>query len=150
MQRSFSAPLAWRTTGKPESPEPTVASSTSGSSDSSRVRTSKSQGLSTRMPMMLLPTTTLVTIAALATMFSAPLAAQQPSGGRPLSLADALRIAETASEDVGIARAATDRARGEQLRARSELFPQVFASVDYTNRKSTRLNSSHSQISYAV
>jgi outer membrane protein TolC len=47
-------------------------------------------------------------------------------------LADALRIAETASEDVGIARAATDRARGEQLRARSELFPQVFASIDYT------------------
>jgi outer membrane protein len=83
--------------------------------------------------MMLPRITTFVTIAALSMMASAALDAQQtPAAGRPLSLADALRIAETASEDVGIARAATDRARGEQLRARSELFPQVFASVDYT------------------
>jgi outer membrane protein len=83
-------------------------------------------------PMTFPRITTLAIIVALATMSSAPLAAQQAIGGRPLSLADALRIAETASEDVGIARAGTDRARGEQLRARSELFPQVFASVGYT------------------
>jgi outer membrane protein TolC len=82
--------------------------------------------------MMLPRVTTLATIAALSTIATAALDAQQaPAGGRSLSLADALRIAETASEDVGIARAATDRARGEQLRARSELFPQVLASVEY-------------------
>ena len=82
-------------------------------------------------PMTFPRITTLAVIAALA-MSTARLAAQQPTGGRALSLTDALRIAETASEDVGIARAGTDRARGEQLRARSELFPQVFASLGYT------------------
>ena len=72
-------------------------------------------------------------LATLAALLGPRLDAQQPNAtGRRLSLADALRIAETASEDVGIARAATDRAHGEQLRARSELFPQVFASVGYT------------------
>src|SRR5687768_9830427 len=80
---------------------------------------------------MMSRTTPLAILAALA-FGSASLEAQQAATGRQLSLEDALRIAETASEDVGIARAATDRARGEQLRARSELFPQVFASVDYT------------------
>lgn len=59
-------------------------------------------------------------------------AQQQQPDARPLSLVDALRIAETASEDVGIARAGTERARGEQMRARSELFPQVFGSLGYT------------------
>jgi outer membrane protein TolC len=72
-------------------------------------------------------------LAILAGLSGARLDAQQSvATGRPLSLSDALRIAETASEDVGIARAATDRAHGEQLRARSELFPQVFASIGYT------------------
>jgi outer membrane protein TolC len=74
-----------------------------------------------------------LTIAAALALSSAPLDAQQAAaGGRPLSLADALRIAETASEEVGIARAATDRAAGDQLRARSERFPQIFASLGYT------------------
>ena len=80
----------------------------------------------------MLNTKTLTILTALA-LSSAPLEAQQTAaGGRPLSLADALRIAETASEEVGIARAATDRAAGDQLRARSERFPQVFASLGYT------------------
>jgi outer membrane protein len=83
--------------------------------------------------MMFLRITTVAIFAALSMISGAPLDAQQAAtGGRPLSLADALRIAETASEDVGIARAGTDRARGEQRRARSELFPQVFASLGYT------------------
>src|SRR5687768_15862240 len=42
------------------------------------------------------------------------------SPGRPLSLLDALRIAEEQSEAVGIARASVTRARGEQYRARSQ------------------------------
>ena len=74
---------------------------------------------------------TLATIV-LAALGGAQLDAQQTATGRPLSLADALRIAETASEEVGIARAAADRAQGEQLRAGSERFPQVFASLGYT------------------
>jgi outer membrane protein len=73
---------------------------------------------------------------ALAALFAAavtPARAQEPAAqGRRLSLAEALRIAETASEDVGIARAGAERARGEQLRARSELFPQIYASAGYT------------------
>jgi outer membrane protein TolC len=76
----------------------------------------------------------ITTFAALvALVLATPSRAQQAvTSGRPLSLEDALRIAETASEEVGIARAATDRAAGEQLRARSERFPQIFASLGYT------------------
>ncbi len=80
---------------------------------------------------MMSRTTTLAILAALA-FGGASLEAQQTATARQLSLEEALRIAETASEDVGIARAAADRAHGEQMRARSELFPQVFASVGYT------------------
>lgn len=80
--------------------------------------------------------TTYRTLATLTTLLATtvpPARAQdQADQGRRLSLADALRIAETASEDVGIARAGAERARGEQLRARSELFPQIHASAGYT------------------
>jgi outer membrane protein len=74
--------------------------------------------------------TTLAAGAALCMLVSPAVAAQQT--GRALSLADALRIAETASEGVGIARAGTDRAQGELLRARSEFYPQVFGTILYT------------------
>lgn len=80
---------------------------------------------------MMSRSTTLSILAAL-TLGSVSLEAQQATPARQLSLEEALRIAETASEDVGIARAAADRAHGEQMRARSELFPQVFASLGYT------------------
>ena len=77
--------------------------------------------------------TTLVASAVLCIISGPALGAQQTgTGGRPLSLADALRIAETASEDVGIARAGADRAQGEHARARSELYPQVFGTILYT------------------
>ena len=51
---------------------------------------------------------------------------------RGLTLEEALRMAEGASEDVRIAQAGVQRARGEQLRARSEYFPQLFGSLGYT------------------
>lgn len=74
-----------------------------------------------------------MTLAALLAATVTPARAQEPAAqGRRLSLAEGLRIAETASEDVGIARAGAERARGEQLRARSELFPQIYASAGYT------------------
>src|SRR5687768_9803846 len=51
---------------------------------------------------------------------------------RTLSLDEALRIAERESETVQIARAGADRARGQQLQARSQYFPQLNGSLQYT------------------
>jgi outer membrane protein TolC len=50
---------------------------------------------------------------------------------QPLSLVEALELAESKSEQVAIARAGVDRAGGQQARARSELFPQVAATASY-------------------
>jgi len=59
--------------------------------------------------------------------------AQQPQREpRPLTLAEAIRLASQTSEEVAIARAGVTRARGEEYRARSELYPQVFGSASYT------------------
>lgn len=63
--------------------------------------------------------------------------AQTPVTARPLSLEEALGMARPASELVGLARSAVNRARGEQLRARSELFPQLTGTASYSrDRKS--------------
>jgi outer membrane protein TolC len=51
---------------------------------------------------------------------------------RPLSLGDAVRIAQTQSQVVRIASNAVLRARGGQYQARSGLFPQIGASANYT------------------
>jgi outer membrane protein TolC len=62
-----------------------------------------------------------------------PLAGQSPAPfARRLSLEEALQLARPASEPVGLARAAVARARGEQYRARSELFPQLTGSASYS------------------
>ena len=79
--------------------------------------------------------------AALASPLGAPasLSAQQPNVARPaattpraLSLAEALRIAERASETVQIAQAGVDRARGTVMQARSQYMPQLSGSLQYT------------------
>jgi outer membrane protein TolC len=64
----------------------------------------------------------------------APARATPAAAGTPrtLSLDEALRIAEGASETVQIARAGVDRARGQQLQARSQYFPQLNGSLQYT------------------
>ncbi|HET8625421.1 MAG TPA: TolC family protein [Gemmatimonadales bacterium] len=54
------------------------------------------------------------------------------ASARPLSLEQALELAEGASENVGIARAAVERARGERQQARSGYFPQLSGSATYT------------------
>jgi len=90
-----------------------------------------------------------VAIAATA-LFAAPLAAvpgaaaaaQQPTPARnapatpatprALSLDEAIRIAERESESMQIARAGIDRARGQQLQARSQYLPQLNGSLQYT------------------
>jgi outer membrane protein TolC len=52
--------------------------------------------------------------------------------GRQLSLDEALRIAESQSEAVRIAQAGVQRARGQQLQARSQYLPQVGATLTYS------------------
>ncbi|MGH7713523.1 MAG: TolC family protein [Gemmatimonadaceae bacterium] len=76
---------------------------------------------------ILTPLTRLALSVAVAAPFAA--SAQQV---RSLSLEDALRMAETQSDAVRIARAGVTRARGQQLQAFSAYLPQVGASVEYT------------------
>ena len=61
-----------------------------------------------------------------------PVAVAAGPQGRPISLEEALRLAEETSEQVTISRAGQLRARGQQLQARSQLFPQLAASLGYT------------------
>jgi outer membrane protein TolC len=69
----------------------------------------------------------LITILGLAAAI--PAGAQQ---GRPLSLDEALRIAESQSEAIRIAQAGVLRARGQQMEARSGYYPSVGLSAAYT------------------
>ena len=86
---------------------------------------------------------------ALSTIPAAPAIAQDPVGtptvsvavGRPLSLAEALRLAEAGSEEIGIARAAVTRARGETYRARSQYFPQLNGTARYSRTLSSEFES---------
>ncbi len=57
--------------------------------------------------------------------------AGQQTGGRVLALEEALELAQARSEQMVIARAGVDRAASDQIRARSELFPQLTASASY-------------------
>ena len=72
---------------------------------------------------------------------AAPAAAQTPPAGtpttvvstaRPLTLAEAIALAEEQSEAIGIARAAVTRARGEVYRARSQYLPQLNGTARYS------------------
>jgi outer membrane protein TolC len=51
---------------------------------------------------------------------------------RQLSLEEALRLAESQSEAIRIAQAGVQRARGQQLQARSQYLPQVGATLTYS------------------
>jgi outer membrane protein TolC len=66
---------------------------------------------------------------------TAPVSAQAPQNPPlpvgPLSLAQVLELAEARSEAVAAARAGIARAEGEQVRARSALFPQLSVSASY-------------------
>ncbi len=75
----------------------------------------------------------------LALAVAAPAVAQTPpqtptsvvSAARPLTLDEALALAEEQSEAIGIARAAVTRARGEVYRARSQYMPQLNGTARY-------------------
>lgn len=58
--------------------------------------------------------------------------AAQTTGAVALSLNDAVKMAEGQSEAVSVARAGIQRARGQQLQARSQLLPQIYGSGSYT------------------
>ncbi len=64
---------------------------------------------------------------------ASPLAAQPGASVPPraLSLEEALAIASGTSEGIGLAQAGVERARGQQLQARSAILPQVNASFNY-------------------
>jgi outer membrane protein len=57
--------------------------------------------------------------------------AQERQQGRPLTLGEALELAEKRSESIGIARAGLSRAEGDRRRARSAYFPQLNGSASY-------------------
>lgn len=80
----------------------------------------------------------------LLTLLPAVVVAQQtqpPAGGRPLTLAEALRIGQTVSEQVLIAQAGVQRAQGEHYRARSERYPQLTADLTYIRTLKTEFSS---------
>ncbi len=52
--------------------------------------------------------------------------------GTALSLDEAVRMAESQSEAVNIARAGVQRTTGQQMQARSQYFPQISGSAGYT------------------
>lgn len=54
--------------------------------------------------------------------------------GRTLSLDEALSLAKPASEAVALARVGIERARGQVLQAKSELFPQLTGSLSYSRQ----------------
>ena len=66
-------------------------------------------------------------------MLGAPLAAQQP-GARGISLEDAIRMANPASETLELANASVYRARGEQYRSVYERWPQVTSTLGYSRQ----------------
>lgn len=59
------------------------------------------------------------------------LEARQQPAPRVLTLEEALALAEARSEQMVIAQAGVDRAESDQVRARSDLFPQLIASASY-------------------
>jgi outer membrane protein TolC len=72
---------------------------------------------------------------ALCLMAAAPTVTPLVSGAQPaprtLSLAEALRLAGSSSEQVAIARAGEQRARGQQVQARSAMLPQVNTTLNW-------------------
>ena len=72
-----------------------------------------------------------VLVATVCAVLFLPLSAGAQTAAGPLTLEQVLELAEARSETIGIARAGVRRAEGEQVRARSGLFPQVDVLVAY-------------------
>ena len=75
--------------------------------------------------------------------FASPAKAQDPAPlpAGPLTLGQVLDLAEARSETIAIARAAVERAEGEQVRARSGRLPQLNASASYDRALASEFSS---------
>ena len=78
-----------------------------------------------------------VSLTILVFVLAPPVPAQQAQQamappGQPLSIEQALDLAERGSESVGLARSALVQAQGERQRARSGYYPQLTGSASYT------------------
>lgn len=60
---------------------------------------------------------------------------------RPISLDEAVRLAESQSEEIRIARAGVERAQGQQYQARSLRLPQLNGSLSYTRTLASQFES---------
>jgi outer membrane protein len=103
-----------------------------------RTRRAKSAGIALR---------TLFTLATLAlpgvARAQVPVLPTQTTLGqvRPLALEEAVRIAESNSETIRIARAGVQRAQGQQYQARSQRLPQLNGSASYTRTLASQFSS---------
>lgn len=75
-----------------------------------------------------------------AVAFLALAGSAEGQSGRALSLGEALRLAESQSEGVRIARAGLRRADGQLMQARSQYLPQVSGSAGYTRTLATQFS----------
>ena len=75
----------------------------------------------------------------LATQAAAVAAA--PAGARPLSLDEALTLAEEKSDQIVIAQAGVMRARGQRLQAASQRYPQLGATASYSRALASQFSS---------
>ncbi|HEY0242807.1 MAG TPA: TolC family protein [Gemmatimonadaceae bacterium] len=76
--------------------------------------------------------TLLLLVASGSATAQAPSSQPTSAGSTALSLDDAVRMAESQSEAVRIARAGVQRANGQKIQARSQYFPQLYGSAGYT------------------
>src|SRR5439155_14606338 len=72
---------------------------------------------------------------------SQPSVTMTATAQRPLSLDEAVRVAESQSEAIRIARAGVQRAEGQQYQARSLRLPQLNGSVAYTRTLASQFSS---------
>jgi outer membrane protein TolC len=90
-------------------------------------------GIQIDMSTPLRPARLLWAALAAALLAAAPAAAQPNVAGRTaLTLEEALRLAEDASEPVQIARAGLTRSRGQLVQARSQRLPQINGTLSYS------------------
>src|SRR4051812_9676999 len=71
-------------------------------------------------------------VLAMLTTFTQPLSAQQQVTTRSLSIEEALQMAGGTSEQIAVAAAGVQRAHGQQLQAKSQYFPQINATANYS------------------
>ncbi len=84
------------------------------------------------MPVVLLATLVPMTVRSQVVRPSPPTVPITATAPRAITLDEAVRIAESQSEAIKIARAGVERAHGQQYQARSQFMPQINGSASYT------------------